>query len=299
MKQFFIPALLILLLLAAGSCKTAKYAGLPVITDLNQLPAVPNQKAVYQTPSGKKYIINRKPAPVDEVEDTTSALPFNSKVLASAANTLEPFMLPNSNCDAIGCPDHCNFDGVRRKEAKTSISTGTHKTYTNVNKFLTTFADLHPDRDMPALVGSSNGRVPLEDFNATITTAWLFCFAKESDEDYHLVIGNKKNINDPANRFIIVEISGLPSAPGNARTVLSQAQTDFFAITEGAVCESGYFWFDDGNDPVKIKVTGSVYWDKEHWSTTNNRINAHGPTELRPRLTTVWELHPITGIQEK
>ena len=138
----------------------------------------------------------------------------------------------------------------------------------------------------------------MEDFNVTITKAWLFCFAKESDEDYHLVIGTKKNINDPNNRFIIVEIGGLPEKQGDDRTKLIEAQNEFFKIVGDAVCESGYFWFDDGNDPIPITVSGSIYWDIEHWSKKKESIGTHGPSELRDRLTTVWEIHPVTSFKE-
>lgn len=109
-------------------------------------------------------------------------------------------------------------------------------------------------------------------------------------------------MNSPRNRFIIVEVSGLPKASlaGSAATrpVLSKVQEDFFAITKGTVCRGGYIWFDEGNAPKRIRVEGSIYWDTEHWSDRNNAPNHHGPKILADRLNTVWEIHPITKIKE-
>ena len=288
-KSIYTFIIFCLLSLLVSKCKTIKSTSatrnLPVITDLNQLPDV--QEAIFKTASGDKYILNYEKASPDETDITTRTFADSS-----TTSTASP---ANSNCDAPGCPDNCNFDGKRRADAKTTISTGTLKIYRTVRHFLTAFADLHPDADMPAIIDGSSGRVPLEDFNATIKKAWLFCYAKESDEDFHLVIGNTRNINASGNRFIIVEVGGLPKT-GEARANLAQVQKDFFDIIGGVVCSGGYIWFNKGKDPIPITVSGSIYWDTEHWSKAHNEIGKHGPDTLKPRLTTVWEIHPITAI---
>ena len=290
-KSIYTFIIFCLLSLLVSKCKTIKSTSanrnLPVITDLNQLPDV--QEAIFKTPSGASYILNYEKAPPDETNNPQPILADSG-----IAVTTSP---ANSNCDATGCPDNCNFDGKKRAGAKTTISNGSLKRYRTVKHFLTQFADLHPDADMPAIIDGSSDRVPLEDFNATIKKAWLFCYAKESDEDFHLVIGNTRNINASGNRFIIVEVGGLPKT-GEARANFSKVQKDFFDIIGGVVCSGGYIWFNKGKDPIPITVSGSIYWDTEHWSKAHNEIGKHGPDTLKSRLTTVWEIHPITAIRK-
>lgn len=275
-----------LFFLFACSSKPAE-SNLTVITDLGQLPTL--KKAIYQTPTGEQFVMSYEKSSEFEQDDLVLSAGSNKSFVAAK---------DNKNCDATGCPDNCNFDGKRRASAKTVISKGEEKTYKNVTEFLSKFADKNPDVDMPTQINGSDERIPLEDFNATITKAYLFCYAKETDEDYHLVIGTLSDKNDPKNRFMIVEISGLPEKTGVTRTVLTKAQNNFFSIVGSKVCVSGYFWFGDGNDPIPITVSGSIYWDTEHWSTKNNAIGKHGPESLSKKLTTVWEIHPITYIKK-
>lgn len=287
--SFYIFCLLLITLSSCRGTRPAVAKKLPVISDLNELPE--KKKAVYHSASGNKYILSYQSKADEENEDR---MPVGDSIASRTAAAAHE----NKNCDAHGCPDHCEFDGKKRSDAKTSISNGALKTYRTVKHFLEDFADKHPDKDMKAVVGNSNGRVQLEDFNAVIKKAWLFCYAKESDEDFHLVIGNTRNKNAAGNRFIIVEIGGLPKS-GTAINTLSKVQQDFFALIGGSVCSGGYIWFDEGNAPRKISVKGSIYWDTEHWSQAKNKPNHHGPDELEDRLTTVWEIHPITEIKEQ
>src|SRR6185436_15215374 len=102
---------------ASDTSANEKTRGLPLdtIKNLDELPI--NGKAVYKSRSGKKRIINHKPAPNDEKEETSFITPGNHKNYAEASFSLG-FPDPrrdNANCDAVGCPDHCNFDGVKRK----------------------------------------------------------------------------------------------------------------------------------------------------------------------------------------
>src|SRR5258705_3703343 len=96
-------------------------------TPVNSLEEIPvNEKGIYTTPSKKKRIINHKAAPVEEDPDATSYI-FQSDKKYLQAPLLPTFITPkkgNQMCDAAGCPDHCNYDGVKRKEAKTSVSKG-------------------------------------------------------------------------------------------------------------------------------------------------------------------------------
>ncbi len=298
MYRTLLNLLLIISCMPFALCHPARVVSttenLPEIHDLSQLPAL--QKAVYVSPTGEKQVLSFEPSTETDLEEESVPEDGLSVPPSGAAGS---GAATNKPCDASGCPDNCRFDGKRRVEAKTTISQGSLKTYASVKSFLTRFADHHPDEDMPAIINGADGRVPLEDFNAEIKKAWLFCYAKESDEDYHLVIGNLADKNDPNNRFMIVEVSGLPAPAADAHNTLETVQNDFTILKATPnTCSSGYIWFGDGNQPIKISVKGSVYWDTEHWHKNLNKIGAHGPESLKDQLTTVWEIHPITKLKK-
>lgn len=299
MYRNLLNILIVLTGLSLSMCRPARTISandnLPEIHDLAELPAL--QKAVYVAPDGSKQVLSYEPSVETDIDDEPVMMDAMAVVPTGVARSAAT--ASNGPCDASGCPDHCLFDGKKRLNAKTTISSKPLKTYATVKSFLTRFADHHPDTDMPAIIAGSDGRVDLEDFNAEIKKAWLFCYSKESDEDYHLVIGSLADKDDPNNRFMIVEVSGLPSSTAASRATLETVQTDFKSLKGTPnTCSSGYIWFGDGNQPVKIYVKGSVYWDTEHWNKNLGHIGAHGPASLGDRLTTVWEIHPITKIKK-
>lgn len=283
--KLILPFLFVMFFISCGGKKNIQK--LPTITDLSKLQEL--KKAIYQAPNGKSYVLSY------EADDNTSEsdeVPVDTGAFLNSKSASD-----NKNCDAVGCPKNCNFDGKKRADAKTTISNGPLIKYENVSGFLSSFADKHPDTDMNEVINGSDERVELEDFNVEIKKAWLFCFAKETDEDYHLVVGTLKNIDDPKNRFMIIEISGLPET-GEDRQLLKEVQNDFFSIIGDRICTGGYYWYDEGKSPIQITFSGSVYWDTEHWGKNTNEMGKHGPESLRDRLTTVWELHPVTMIKE-
>ena len=273
---------------------------LPVVSRLDDLPAL--GKAVYRAPNGTERVLNFKPKQERDDSEINYFPDNNTSLYAGSSSGIQSVKDPVTNqpCDAEGCPQHCQFDGSKRKEAKTVISGSNNTTYSSLNILFRDFVDHHPDSGMKSLVANNQARIAEENKNVTINSAYLFCFSKESDEDFHLVIGTKRNKNAANNRFFIVEISGLPHPGSTSYSALDLAHQNFFSLIGDTYCNgSGYFWFDNGNQPLRIKLKGSLYWDTEHWSTTHNAPYAHGPSEVQSRLTTVWEIHPVTFITER
>ena len=301
-KLWSVTVLTVLLLFT--SCYVQRHATskaerkkLKVITRLDDLPA--GGKAIMRTPSGKERVINFKKRVKEEDEDAYLVCDNTSGNFASSneENIFFKIVL-NKPCDASGCPDHCRYDGKKRIIAKTTISSAANVNYYSLNTLLKNYTDLNPDSAMKLRVQNNEGRVAAENKNVTINTAYLFCFAKEADEDYHLVVGTKKNVDAANNRFFIIELSGLPDPSDSSYSSLDNALQNFFVMIGSSACSPGYYWFDSGYAPLRIKAKGSLYWDTEHWSTTNNAPHAHGPAELESRLKTVWEIHPVTSISE-
>ena len=103
---------------------------------------------------------------------------------------------------------------------------------------------------------------------------------RESDNDYHMIIGDQS-----ASQFFNIEISGLPPSSSPASSQLKAARKAVDQYFGKPVCNSGYHVFSPG---IKIQVTGSTFFDIDH------PAGAVGPNGFKPK--TAWEIHPVTSI---
>ena len=147
---------------------------------------------------------------------------------------------------------------------------------------------LRPDAEMRAMHISKeadSARLP-EEQTVVVVKAFLYAASKESDNDFHCIVGTEPGSNV---RFMNVEVSGLPA--GNARffSVLKKARDEFkLFFTSGgeALPTGGYEKYDP---PIPIQLTGSVFFDVDHVPP------AVGPPGMKP--LTAWEIHPVSDIQ--
>lgn len=173
-----------------------------------------------------------------------------------------------------------NFAGTDRKNCKTSIALAPVKTI----GFKQLLRSLKPDSVMIAnpniTKAPANPRVSDENHNFKLSGVFLFALKRESDNDYHIIIGDKSGA------FMNVEISGLP-APGTAAfQKLSAARTAVDAYFGKPNCNTGgYATFPQG---IKINLTGSTFYDIDH------APGDVGPAGFKPK--TSWEIHPVTAI---
>jgi hypothetical protein len=186
-----------------------------------------------------------------------------------------------------------HFAGSARKTAKTSLAQGSTKEFNSPAELL---ADIlgneTPDSNDAKMRGGLNAnspRAPEEKRNVKVQ-AFLFATKKESDNDFHLLIGGDPSGSDQT--YMTAEISGLPS-PDNASTgpiTSARSQYKSFFLHGGAghlqLPGSSYVKFAD---PVPVTITGSVFFDFDH------RIGEVHSGDVRP--ITVWEIHPISNIE--
>ena len=218
---------------------------------INDFSNPPSDNVIFKSPKGKFYKVNFMPEAGHYIE---------------AEATL-----------SVNCSDS-TFAGSARKAAKTSIVTAKTEDLATVSAMIKTFPK---DAVMRTKVTSSSKRVPDENRNVRLLKdTYLYAFKKESDNDYHVIIGD--NTDPKKATYFNVEISGLP-VPNDKRFKAVRAAFEKQFVQ---VCAGSYAIFSA--NPIKIAIEGSVFFDVDH------KPGQIGPAGFQP-LTT-WEIHPITKI---
>jgi hypothetical protein len=149
------------------------------------------------------------------------------------------FAHDRAELEAGGPNDGEHFAGKARKVAKTSASRAEVETFDSLDLLLSPLA---ADMDMRSKLSPNSRRIAEEDRNVTVR-AFLYATKKETDNDFHLLLGTDPSGDNP--RYMTAEISGLP-VPDNAFTdVLRAARQqikDFFR--DSPLPGSSYVKFD-------------------------------------------------------
>lgn len=125
-------------------------------------------------------------------------------------------ILNESKCDGD------DFDGKTRREAKLTIGTGHIESEISVQEFLNTFNGTRSLDDNSSRNGEEQRNVKV--------TGWLYTYAREGDEDFHLILGDSQNGNP---KLMSAEISGLPKATEASYHKLLNARNQFKHIILG------------------------------------------------------------------
>jgi hypothetical protein len=129
----------------------------------------------------------------------------------------------------------------------------------------------------------NSGRTSEEQHNVTVG-AYIYAVSKESDNDFHLIVGDKNCADGGC--FINVEVSGLPQQQGDPNFLaLSAVRTKFLTFLGQHQPSRGYQKFAP---PIAVTLTGSIFFDVDH------PAGAVGPAGLKP--SSAWEIHPLTDI---
>lgn len=203
-------------------------------------------------------------------------------IIPHTEERFEKFEVPTPG---LAAPSADNFRGTDREAAKTSLANGSPEAFQDVAALLHSplfVADskmIH--HNPPISKDATSDRIAEEQHNVVIT-GFLYASTKESDNDFHCIIGM-----DPQQpqQFLNVEVSGLPvSGPFRAplKTVRDAFQ-EFFG--DNLPTAGGYSKFDP---PIKVRLAGSIFFDVDH------KAGVIGPAGLRPR--TAWEIHPVSEI---
>lgn len=271
---------------ATPASSNATEVGLDTITSMGQMKGL--DSAVFHL-NESFFVVYRSFA--EEQEETTT--PQMKELLALQSVDDEKsncfLQVPGGDNATMDC-DSWTFDGVARRAAKTKIVDAPIEAFATVDDLL---AELEKTSDAmmreKGIKGSRcyySDRVTEEKRNVRIEKAWLYTYARQNDEDYHLIIGSTPNIKTA--KFMNVEISALPETGGDVEK-LKKVRTAFFEslFSDGDIdCEKYKNWFR-----LEISVEGSLFFDIGHKVTTcPAMIKKHG------NLATIWEIHPITSI---
>lgn len=193
----------------------------------------------------------------------------------------------------------CNgddFDGKARKAAKTSFASGSARDIDDYKAFISTLPKdkfMCKTRQPEISQAATSDRVDEEKINVKVTKIWLYAFKRQKDEDYHLMVGisPKYSIAKKA-KFYNMEISGYPENEGGDFDKIKksrQAFESFFNISDcDVVCRN---YVDFRKNPIRIEVTGSMFYDKDHCSNLATVSPSGYP------IKTAWEVHPIKSIK--
>ena len=267
MKKLSATVLIVMIVLSASAKhKSVTVAFQDTVTNLSLL----KKKAVYKAPNGKTYNVSF------EADEQTRVTKMKTVTRRNARGVTRRSAVANAACD-----NNNKFDGSYRKTAKLSIA-GHNASSTSLTKLINRLVAMN-NAAIP--VTSSSPRIVIEDSVVTLLSVYLYAVARETDEDYHIIVGTSAN---PATaKFFNIECSGLPPTNSPVYNKMKSARDKVVAFLGGMErCSSGYVKF---NDHPKVKIIGSLFYDKQHAN------DIPGPATSKPK--TAWELHPITEFK--
>ncbi len=264
----------------AASCKSVnkiskrQAASLDTITNLNSLES--KKQAIYKKGEGKNYVMYYEPDPRDSVPDNDT-----TQLTRGGGDNIATFRViaANERCESD------NFDGSNRRVAKISISPAGMESFSILRSLINSLEDA--EVMAAAIQGTSSLRIAEEDRNVWVKKAYLYCYSRQTDEDFHVIIGTTRK-QTASTKFFNVEISGLPPADDASFDLLNTARNSFFEEATENLCSTGYYCYAT---PLKIEVKGSLFYDKQHHN------GLHGTGTKRP--ADAWEIHPVTFLRYK
>jgi len=180
------------------------------------------------------------------------------------------------------------FNGKFRAEVKTSYSTARKEQMTDIGSLLTRLpTDAQMTNEHPELVAKDKNhqnhqpRIDREQRSVTVK-AWLYWVGRESDNDYHLILGDTSQLTS-ATVFMNTEISGLPPGGSNQQPFVGLRSTLRTALATHPNKNGAFV------TPLPVRITGSLLWDGEHRNPNNS--GPKKPVDIRPKKA--WEIHPI------
>jgi len=184
------------------------------------------------------------------------------------------------------------FNGVFRPEAKTSYATRKTEKLTQVDTLMRSLpTDMQMTQMHSELVTKDKNhqnhepRIDLETRNVTVK-AWLYWVGHQTDNDFHLVLGNTSELTSTT-VFMNSEVSGLPPARPTQPPFMDLRRKLRQLIADNANKKGAFV------TPVPTQIKGSLLWDGEHRNPNN--VGPKKPADIRP--TKAWEIHPISDLK--
>jgi hypothetical protein len=188
------------------------------------------KKAIYKAPDGKTYKVQ--------------------------------FWETNLNADISRESLQCGEDGYKgsaRKEPKTSLAKSNINKFNSIRELILKLPkDSIMVKRFKALTKVQLAiRQTEEKSNVSLNNnIFLFAIKREPDNDYHVIIGDRKNYKIAT--LLNIEISGI----ANTDRVALQKVRNFFESNFVDVCGSKYAVFIE--EPIPIMVEGSLFYDIDH-----------------------------------
>jgi hypothetical protein len=259
------------LLLLTGSCRTAR----PLAASTAGQQA--EDSLITLQVLGKQY-----PARVHALEfaqEEAAAVPPMS--LLSARTTT------STSCAKWGsvCGGDI-FSGCMMRDIKLSYVTGTYQRYKNPRTLLRSLTRNSNEALKQLPRDEHRTRVAEENRNVIIEEGYLYYVSREEDNDYHLILGDKKNYKTSS--LFSAEISGLPedeNAPGYHH--LADVREKFLnQIGAPPRCSNTKkYSIDLTANPIKLTIKGSLLFDVQH------KEGGSGYGDVKTK--TAWEIHPV------
>ena len=187
---------------------------------------------------------------------------------------------------AASCNDN-HYTGKDRKDAKTNEVDHTKYASFASLKEMKKGLKLPSDTVMRSRLTRTSLRSATENKGAILDKVFLFAFKRESDNDYHLIIGDDADLKKAT--LFNMEISGLPTPDNQDLDNARKAFLDAFNLND-KTCMSSYAMFID--KPVPVHVEGAVFFDVDHKAGSVGPIK--NGVSLRPK--SAWEIHPISSF---
>ena len=281
LKYYHFTAIIFLLFSCSGPGKIRKQIAVKTNNDSTSIihsltESSDKEYVIYITPDGRKLLLkNDSLQMVRPASISYDSISVNMDIIETAgAGEL-------GNHGGVDDP----FTGVVRPTVKTSYSS---KSYESFGSIAALYRSLKSKEFMDNLsIGHSDDRVSFENRNVKITTAYLYTITVESDNDFHLLIGNTPVYNPGTTRVFNAEIPGVPrdgdmATKQHVRELRAKLLRIFSAIP---VCGNrGYL-----QEYTKITIRGSLFYDTQHKSNPAKCKDVEGES--------AWEIHPVWDIQ--
>ena len=189
------------------------------------------------------------------------------------------------SCTRWGSEGADVFDGCARRTPKTTMLPASDAAAEPFEDISALKATLQDDGEMihhvPLIAHDADSERVAEEMRNVSVDAYLYAVAKESDRDFHLIVGDKDC--DASACFLNAEVSALPKTAARRPPfeTVREALVDMFGEEPGEA-----YWQID--PPAPIHIEGTLFYDIDH------RPGAVGPSWAKPDKS--WEIHPISVL---
>jgi hypothetical protein len=180
------------------------------------------------------------------------------------------------------------FAGTARKAAKLSVPAGAPQTFASVSDVIQSLpSDASMIKHKPPIKDTATSARTSEELRTVkIPKAFLYAASRESDNDFHLIVGNATDA--PLEQYLTMELSGLPPANSPAFPTLKAARDTYKAFFTTHLPGDTYDFY---HPPIAVAIAGPIFFDISHATGA-----APGPQSLKSRMPTIWEVHALSSI---